>query len=177
VTRGQTSSPSAWRRWLALAVVIVIVIYARAQTMPPDVARKPPSEPKPPGLKEATIYIWGSKKGPYTLTWKGVSSGLLAYQDHVIAKNKVTGTIGGTPKQYHVDFSKADRPPDYFDVEVWKTEDWEGDLKVALRANGKILWCDDTDAVASQLSHLGIFFVPEDLKRLEVHAISNFFVE
>ena len=74
-----------------------------------------------------------------------------------------------------MDFSRSDRPLDYFDVEVWKTEDWEGYLNVALRANGRILWCDDSTEVESSLSHLGIFFVPEDVERLKVHAMSNFF--
>ena len=57
----------------------------------------------------------------------------------------------------------------------WKTEDWVGELKVALRANDEILWCDDTSETESSLAHLGIFFVPEDLKRLDVHDGSNFF--
>lgn len=48
-------------------------------------------------------------------------------------------------------------------VEVWKIEDWDDYPRVALHANDKQVWCDDTTEVESQLSHSGIFFVPEDL--------------
>jgi hypothetical protein len=162
---------------LALAVVIAIGVYARVQTTPPpDVAHKPPPEPKPPVLKEATIIVWGSKKGTYTLSYKGVSSGPLAWdREYAVGKNRVTETLGDDPKWFHMDFSESDRPVQYFDVELWKTEDWVGTLQMMVRANGKLVWCDDTDETETQLSHLGDFYYPEDLKHAKWHPVTNFF--
>jgi hypothetical protein len=153
VTRGPTSSSSAWRRWLALAVVIAIVVYSYQQRF---------------------------GRNPLIIQLGQIHGSLGCYpparpRDYILAKNKVSSILGDEPKRYHVVFPRSDRHPDSFDVDVWKTQDWEGYLNMALLANDKLVLCDDTTETETQLSHLGDFFVPEDLKDVKSHSVSNFF--
>ena len=150
-TRGRTDDPAAMVGGLVGCLFFLgIVVWLVVTTLfgdPPE-ARKPEPEPTAPPLKRAIVYVAGSEGGAYAVSWEFGSYDIP--HPYVVAKGNARGIIGAEPKQYRLGIPESDQDLHFLDVQVRKTEDWEGTLEIVLQANDKIVMCDQTSEVEAR---------------------------
>jgi hypothetical protein len=139
------------------------------QALPPD------PNPKPT-LETAALYVAGSNGGPYKVSWS-----VRAPNEKALREFRGTGVIKDEPTAYPInlkgftsDRSDASLVGDDIQIEVAKTEPWEGELVFVLEVNHTLVECKTIDKTYPRRAYIwesSIYFDAdsrEDYKEMAV---------